>query len=68
MRYLLDANACLGWLRLSRPKLVARIQQESPADILLCSVVIALANGVTLVTNNTTEFSRVPGLLLEDWQ
>lgn len=29
---------------------------------------IALANGLTLVTHNTTEFSRVPGLFLEDWQ
>lgn len=28
---------------------------------------IALAHGCTLVTNNTQEFSRVPGLLLEDW-
>ncbi len=29
---------------------------------------IALANGCTLVTHNTAEFSRVPGLVLEDWQ
>lgn len=29
---------------------------------------IALANGLTLVTHNTREFSRVPGLLLEDWE
>jgi tRNA(fMet)-specific endonuclease VapC len=29
---------------------------------------IALANQMTLVTHNTTEFSRVPGLALEDWQ
>ncbi len=29
---------------------------------------IALANGCTLITNNTTEFSRVPDLLIEDWQ
>jgi tRNA(fMet)-specific endonuclease VapC len=29
---------------------------------------IALANRMTLVTHNTTEFSRVPGLVLEDWQ
>jgi tRNA(fMet)-specific endonuclease VapC len=27
----------------------------------------ALALGVTLVTNNTREFSRVPGLRLENW-
>jgi len=29
---------------------------------------IALATGCTLVTHNTKEFSRVSGLLLEDWQ
>jgi tRNA(fMet)-specific endonuclease VapC len=29
---------------------------------------IALAHGCTLVTHNTAEFSRVPGLLLEDWE
>jgi tRNA(fMet)-specific endonuclease VapC len=27
----------------------------------------ALAEGWTLVTNNTQEFSRVPGLLLDNW-
>ncbi len=29
---------------------------------------IALANGCTLVTHNTSEFSRVPGLTIEDWE
>ena len=29
---------------------------------------IALANGCTLFTHNTAEFSRVPGLVIEDWQ
>jgi tRNA(fMet)-specific endonuclease VapC len=29
---------------------------------------ITIANGLTLVTHNTNEFSRVPGLMLEDWQ
>ena len=27
----------------------------------------ALSRGLTLVTNNTREFSRVPGLTVEDW-
>ena len=31
-------------------------------------VSLPLANGLTLVTHNTAEFSRVPGLLIEDWQ
>jgi tRNA(fMet)-specific endonuclease VapC len=35
-------------------------------DLLIAA--IALANGLTLVTHNTAEFSRVPQLLLEDWQ
>lgn len=35
-------------------------------DLLIAA--IALANGLTLVTHNTAEFSRVPGLRLEDWQ
>ena len=29
---------------------------------------IARSHGATLITNNVAEFSRVPGLLVEDWQ
>lgn len=29
---------------------------------------IAISHGLTLVTHNTAEFSRVPGLTMEDWQ
>ena len=37
-----------------------------PNDLLIAS--IALANKVTLVTHNTREFERIPGLDLADWQ
>jgi tRNA(fMet)-specific endonuclease VapC len=134
MTYLLDSNTCIGWLRQNQPKLVVRIKQERPTDIVLCSVVlgelyygaersgplhrannrlrvgqlrqlflslpfddsaseeygrvrahlaglgtpigpndliiaaIAVVNNLILVTHNTAEFSRVPGLSLDDWQ
>ena len=37
-----------------------------PNDLMIAS--IALVHGLTLVRHNTSEFSRVPGLKLEDWQ
>jgi tRNA(fMet)-specific endonuclease VapC len=37
-----------------------------PNDLMIAS--IALANSLILVTHNTSEFSRVPRLKLEDWQ
>jgi tRNA(fMet)-specific endonuclease VapC len=37
-----------------------------PNDLMIAS--IALAHRLTLVTHNTAEFSRVPGLNLADWQ
>lgn len=37
-----------------------------PNDLMIAS--IARAYSLTLVTHNTGEFSRVPGLKLEDWQ
>jgi tRNA(fMet)-specific endonuclease VapC len=132
--YLLDTNAWIAYLRQANAALIQKVQQANPADIRLCSVVlaelfygafrsaptmqghnlallqrlcqqftslpfddraaehyglvradlaakgtpigpndlliaaIALANGLTLVTHNTIEFSRVSGLTLEDWQ
>lgn len=51
-------------------RLRAALEKQSaligPNDLLIAS--IALANNVTLVTHNTDEFSRVPGLQMEDWQ
>ena len=37
-----------------------------PYDIQIAA--IARANGHTLVSHNTSEFGRVPGLSIEDWQ
>ena len=37
-----------------------------PNDLMIAA--IASARQSTLVTHNTSEFSRVPGLLIEDWE
>ena len=37
-----------------------------PNDLFIAA--IALAENVTLVTHNVREFSRVPNLMLEDWE
>ena len=49
-----------------REFLDARGTPIGPNDLMIAS--IARSRGLTLVTHNTSEFGRVPGLLLEDWQ
>jgi tRNA(fMet)-specific endonuclease VapC len=49
-----------------RAYLASRGTSIGPNDLMIASS--ALAKGLTLVTHNTTEFSRVPGVKLEDWQ
>jgi tRNA(fMet)-specific endonuclease VapC len=51
---------------LIRTDLAKRGQLMSEMDLLIAS--IARANDLTLVTHNTSEFSRVPGLKLVDWE
>jgi tRNA(fMet)-specific endonuclease VapC len=51
-----------GYLRAHLRKLGTPIGEY---DLLIAG--IALANQLTIVTHNTREFSRVPGLQVEDW-
>jgi tRNA(fMet)-specific endonuclease VapC len=49
-----------------RADLIARGVTLGPYDLRIAA--IALAENLILVTHNTREFSRVPGLQIEDWQ
>ena len=49
-----------------RADLERRRQAIGPNDTMIAA--IALANGLTVATHNTAEFSRGSGLLIEDWQ
>lgn len=132
MKYLLDTNTCVAFLRGTHPAVAARMGAEPPGNVVLCSIVkaelifgalrsarpseslrrldvffsgfaslpfddaaaghygriraalanagtpigpndlliasIAISNALTVVTHNLSEFQRVPGLLVEDWQ
>jgi tRNA(fMet)-specific endonuclease VapC len=48
-----------------RAQLDAKGTPIGPNDLMVAS--IARIHGLTVVTHNTKEFSRVPGLKLEDW-
>jgi tRNA(fMet)-specific endonuclease VapC len=49
-----------------RADLIAAGGQIGPHDMLIAAT--AIANGLVLVTHNTREFSRAPGLVVEDWE
>lgn len=58
MTYLLDTNTCIGYLNGTAEGVLRQLMIAS----------IALARRITLVTHNTREFSRVPGLPIVDWE
>lgn len=58
-----QAAAAYGTLRAA---LEASGTPIGPNDLMIAAT--ALASGLVLVTHNTAEFSRVPGLQIEDWQ
>ena len=49
-----------------RAQLYSKGQPIGPNDMMIAA--IARSRGATLVTHNTVEFSRVSGLLIDDWQ
>jgi len=59
-----DGAAAIVYGRI-RADLARRGQLIGSNDLLIAAVALALAS--TVVTHNTGEFSRVPGLLIEDW-
>jgi tRNA(fMet)-specific endonuclease VapC len=60
-----DDKAAKEYARI-RAHLVGLGKSIGANDLLIAA--IALANDLVLVTHNTGEFSRVPGLKFEDWQ
>ncbi len=59
-------DACAERYGVIRAELEASGTPIGPNDLLIAAV--AQANGLTLVTHNVNEFSRVAGLALEDWE
>ena len=49
-----------------RAHLASKGMPTGPYDVLIAGQ--AMARELTLVTHNTSEFERVPGLKLEDWK
>jgi len=49
-----------------RASLASRGMTIGPYDVLIAGQ--AVARGMILVTHNTREFSRIPGLRIEDWE
>jgi tRNA(fMet)-specific endonuclease VapC len=55
-----------GFIRAHLARLKPNAQPIGPYDLMLAAQGIRL--GAIIVTNNTAEFCRVPGLKVEDWQ
>jgi len=55
-----------GLIRAYLARLRPNAQTIGPYDLMLAAQALRL--GAVVVTNNTAEFARVPGLNVEDWQ
>ena len=64
--YTPEDAAIYGLVRAHLARLRPNAQMIGPYDLMLASQALRL--GAILVTHNTSEFSRVPHLSIEDWQ
>ena len=55
-----------GFVRAYLARLKPNAQPIGPHDLMLAAQ--ALRIGATVVTDNTSEFARIPGLAVENWQ
>lgn len=60
-----DAVDCVHHYGIVRSTLESKGKGIGPLDTLIAAHALAL--GAVLVTHNTREFKRVPGLVVEDW-
>jgi len=66
MRHLLDTNACVDYLTGRYPNVVTRIQESSPEDLFLSSVVVAeLRYGADHSARRRTNHARIDALIEE---
>jgi tRNA(fMet)-specific endonuclease VapC len=59
-------DACAHQYGIVRAELLRQGKPIGANDMLIAA--IALRHDATLITNNTNEFERVPGLRIDDWQ
>ena len=62
---LLDTNICIYIINAKPPAVLARFKQYRMGDTMIAAHALSLQ--VLLVTNNTREFAKVPGLQLDNW-
>jgi tRNA(fMet)-specific endonuclease VapC len=55
-----------GFVRAYLARLKPNAQPIGPYDLMLAAQALRL--GATIVTDNTAEFARIPGLVVENWQ
>jgi predicted nucleic acid-binding protein len=66
LRYLLDTNIVSNIARYPKGLAAQRLMIADARHVGV-SIVVARALDLTLVTDNLSEFSRVPGLAVENW-